>query len=201
MENLNNPIMQDAIAKANKEIEKARIACAISESLPIELSADIPRIFVYSLYKSVASVTYKAKTKGEAFRIYKAFAPLPAFVCRDGSVSIKPFDDEKAQSVSEIHAWVKIDQHESNLCWFANSPEGIIRFEVELPVSIFGRYVRSDSRAKIHFKMNWQPLPETCEMYLAVSYAPAYREGPQSGGQKIYALYDQYEVTNQFEGV
>lgn len=189
-------IMSEAIAKAEKDIEKARIMGLIYESLPVKPA----RIFVYPLYKSVASVTYEAKTKQEAFNIYAAFSPIPAYICRDSSVSIKPFEDEAAREVSEIYAWVSVDQHEAKLEFFADSPAGIIRIDVVMPVALFGRYVRSDNNAKIHFHMDWTPFPKTLEMFRAVTYAPAYREGVQSGKQTIYALYDCYEVVNQFEG-
>lgn len=190
-------IMAEAIAKAEKEIEKAKIEGAIHDGLPIEPA----RIFVYPLYGSVASVTYEAKTKQEAYAIYSAFEPLPAFICKGSNTSIKPADDGTANYVTEIHAWVSVDQYAAKLEFYAQSPAGIIRIGVVMPVALFGRYSKSDRNARIHFRMEWEPLPKTNEMFRAVTYAPAYYEGPQSGKQSIYALYDSFEVANQFEGV
>lgn len=189
-------IMAGAIAKAEEEIKKAKTEGAIYEALPVKPA----RIFIYPLYGSVASVTYEVETKQAAYAIYSAFEPLPAFICKGSSTSIKPADDGKAAYVTEIHAWVKVDQHGAALEFYAQSPAGVIRVDVELPTRLFGHYSKSDWNARIHFRMDWEPLPKTNEMFRAVTYAPAYSEGPQSGKQSIYALYDRYEVANQFEG-
>ena len=187
----------DILARANAEIAKAEKEIILRENLPIEPKS----VHIYPLYGAVASVSYKAENKAQAYEISRQFNILPPFICRDSSVSIKPFDDEKAREVSEIFAWVDVDQHQAKLKFYTMVGSDLIRVDVELPISAFGHYRKSDNKAKINFTMDWQPLPKTCEMFQAVRYARTYHRGPQSGNSIVYALYDPFELENQFQEV
>lgn len=186
----------EIMAKAQKEVEKAQKECQIRELLPVEPYM----VHIHTLWGSPAGVAYKVKTKAEALSIAQQFQILPAFICRDSCVSIKPFGDEKAREVSEIYAWVSIDQHKSELEFYAQVGADILRVSIEVPTNLFGHYRKSDPRAKINFTMDWQPLPKTREMFQAIRYARTYHRGPQSGHNVIYAIYDQFELVNQFSG-
>lgn len=186
----------EIMAKAQKEVEKAKKECIIRELLPVKPYM----VHTHTLWGSPASVAYKVKTKSDALNIAQQFQILPAFICRDSCVSIKPFDDEKAREVSEIFAWVSIGQYKSELAFYAQVGADILRVSIEVPTQFFGHYRKSDPRAKINFTMDWEPLPKTREMFQAIRYARTYHRGPQSGHNMIYAVYDEFELINQFSG-
>ncbi len=185
----------EIMAKAKADIVKAEQECAILACLPV-----LPRyVHVHSLYTSIGSAAYEVKTKQEAYEIYKQFAVIPSFVCRDTFVSIKPFDDEQAKEVCEIHAYVTCDQFGAKLEFYTSTPLGIISVDVRMPLALFGKYRSNYPRAEVHFQMEWIPEPKTNEMKLEISYSPAERSGPSSGRSKVYVMYDKHEVINQFD--
>lgn len=186
----------EIMAKAQKEVEKAQKECQIRELLPIQPEF----VHLHNLWTSIGSLNYKVKTKAEALEITQKFEIIPAFICKDSCVSIKPFDDEKAHEVSQIYAWVSVDQFRTELEFYANIGADIMKISIELPQQLFGHYRKSDPRAKINFTMDWEPLPKTREMFQAIRYARIYHRGPQSGHNVIYAIYDQFELVNQFSG-
>jgi hypothetical protein len=186
----------EIMANAAKEVAKAEKECAIRALLPI----DPVRVFVYPLYGYIGTVSYTADTKAEAFQIAQQFKILPAFICRDGSVSIKPFDDKKAKTTQEIYIWVSVDQYKTELEFFAESNSEIIKISIELPQRLFGSYRKSDSRAKLNFTMDWFPLDATNAMEKVITYARAYHRGEQSGHNIIYACTI-FEFAALFEGI
>lgn len=187
----------EIMARAQVEVEKAQKECSIYELLPVAPNM----VHVRTLWGTPASVSYKVKTKPEALAIAQQFQIVPAYICKDSCTSIKPYSDEKAREVCEIFAWVSIDQYKSELAFYAQVGADILRVSVEIPTDLFGAYRKSDHKAKINFTMDWQPLPKTCEMFQAIRYARAYHRGPESGHNVIYAIYDKYELVNQFEEV
>lgn len=184
----------EIMARASKEIEKAQKECSIQSLLPVK-----PHIIhTYNLYGSPANISYKVNTKADALAIAQQFDILPAYICRGSTAKIKPFNDEKAREVIEIYAWVDVNQYKTELKFYAQVGVDILRISIEIPTGLFGRYVKSDSSAKINFTMDWRPLLKTCEMSQAIRYARVYHRGPQSGYNIVYALYDSYDLINQF---
>lgn len=190
-------IMTEAIAKAEADIKAAEIKAAVIESLP----ATPDFVYARDFWKTVAKVNYKAKTKVDAFQLFKQFETVPAFICRNGStVSIKCFDDDQAGEAQEVFATVSIEQRQAELCFYAKTPAGIVDVNIQMPVHLFGAYRKSDVNARVHYRMVWDSLPKTREMYQAINYSSPYREGPDSGSNPVYALYDINEIENQFSG-
>lgn len=191
-------IRAEYAAKAEKEIAEMNVKIAITESLPVE-----PRfIYVGKLYGRVASVRYDAKTKAEAFGFAKQFMEkLPSYYVKKGGTScVRCTDDEKADSSVELLASVHVDQFHATLRFFVNTAAGIAEIDIEMPVHLFGHYYKSEDKAVKNFTMEWQPKNKTLEMYRLAQYARAYPFGEQSGKNFVYALYDEYEIENQFSG-
>lgn len=189
------------LAQAEKELEKARKECAILGQLPIE-----PRyVHAHSLYGSSGSVAYEVKTKGEAYGIYSAFAAMvcPTYKCTTNrTTSFRPTEDEKAGEVAEMHATLAADQFGAELEFFVSLAGGqIVRVCVKMPLSLFGSYRKSDLNAKINYQRVWSPLPKTNELHLVAQYAAVGYRGEDSYKQIVYAMYDSFEVQNQFEEV
>lgn len=193
-------IRADALIKAEQEIQRAETKAQIVESLPIAPQF----VHVHTLYRCVGSAKYEVKTKLEAFNIYKQFLDvenvLPSYICKGQFTSVKCFDDEQAQEVSEVFACVEIDKFKASLQFFTQTKAGIIHIEIEMPVGLFGQYRKDSPRAVKNYRLMWQPLPETLNMFLAVNYAASSHYGDMSANTKVYVLYDKYEMENQFSG-
>lgn len=181
----------DIEAKAANEIARARKTVAIVECLKTA-----PRfVHVYPLYGSIGSVSYQAKSKREAYGLLQQFDLLPAYLIKDNSgTGVRAVDTEDCKSSTELYAWLDISQHGAKLHAYAQINAGVIRVDVDLPLSLFGTYRKSDPRARTRFTMEWQPTPETNCIYCAVNYSRVDPQGAQSGRQQLYAIYDAEEL-------
>jgi hypothetical protein len=68
-----------------------------------------------------------------------------------------------------------------------------------MPLHLFGNYRRDNPRAVKHYRLEWHPLPKTNEMHSAITYASGNYTGEYSAKTHVYAMYDKFEVENQFE--
>lgn len=184
------------MADMEKKIAEHSMQCAIAECLPVAPSFIHP----YPLYKSIGSASYKCETKAEAYALWQAFSEKrPAFITRDRrGTGVRPYNDEKADSLIECISWLEISQHGAKLHFYIDAKPGIVRIDAEMPVYLFGNYRKSDPTKRENFVMEWHPTPDTCAMHRAVTYGRVYPLGNQSGRQFIYAIYELFEIEDQF---
>ncbi|HET8704950.1 MAG TPA: hypothetical protein VFM46_01505 [Pseudomonadales bacterium] len=187
-------IRNSALAKAESIIKDSETKAAIVEGLPLA-----PRfVHVYTLYKRVASVSYDAENKAAAFNIASLFTALPAYVTRMNGVSVRCYDDEKADTTEEVLYWVRIAQSGASLNFFAASGVGVIQVEIRLPVSEFGYYYKDKPNERTNYTMEFAAHNKTNTMFRAATYARAYPTGPQSGREYLHVMYDVHELENLF---
>lgn len=179
-----------------KKLASHAIECAIAECLPIP-----PKyIHVYPLYSSIGSVSYQCKTPLEAYKIWQAFEnKQKAWITRERSgAGIRPYESETAESTVQCIAWLDISQHGAKLHFYIDCTPGVVRVDIELSLYQFGTYAKSDRTKRENFTMEWRPFPLTNEMHCAIAYGRVYSRGAQSGKQYIYAIYEAFEIENQF---
>ena len=179
-------------AKAQSEIARAEKEIDIRGQLTIQ-----PKyVHIYPLYNSAGSVVYEAKTKAEAFEIYKTFNVFPSFLCKGApGTSVKCFDDERAKEVIEYFAGVEISQYGSKLKFYTNIGGEFWRVEIALPLHFFGRFRKDAPNARINYRLYFEPLPAFNTLHRICKYAGSGR-GDASHGGEIWAMYEAYEINN-----
>lgn len=192
LEQKQNEIME----RARAEMENAEKECNLLALLKIQ-----PKyIHLNNLYKSSGTICYEATKKKQVLDIYDSFTVLPSFLCKTRSgTSVKCFDDEQAQEVTEFLACVEIDTYRTELKFFTEINGNVYRVAITVPVHWFGNFYRSDNRAKINYKMLFNPKGEFNCLHRICKYASAEYRGPNSFGQEIWAMYENYEIDNLFE--
>jgi hypothetical protein len=175
------------------EIEKQK---GILECLPIS-----PRmVHAYPLYGSIGSASYEIEKLQDAVSILEKFEIVPAYVIRDrGTVSIRPIDDGKGEEISEIFAWVDVSQFGATIKFFAKLKCGILRVDIKTPLHSVGYYYRDNPKARINYKLKFNPSPALNSLFCAASFRPADFRGPNSGSDRYYVAYDREEIINFLE--
>jgi len=188
----------EIMTRAKAEIEKAEKECKVLSRLKIQ-----PKyIHIHDLYRSSGSICYDVKDKQQVLDIYDSFQVIPSFLCKTRSgTSVKCFDDEQAQEVTEFLACIEINTYQTSLEFFANVNNEIYRVKITVPVSWFGSFYRSDNNAKINYKMLFKPNSDTTCLHRICKYAAADYRGPSSFGQEIWAMYENHEINNIFERI
>lgn len=188
-------IKSEINSKAQAEIAKAEKEIDIRSQLTIQ-----PKyIHSYPLYKSAGSIVYEAKTKVDAYEIYKTFSVSPSFLCRCSSgTSVKCFDDDQAKEVIEYFAGAEISQHEAKLKFYTTISGEFWRVEIALPVHFFGRFKKDYPNARINYKLHFEPLPTFNTLHRICKYA-GYGRGDASHSGEIWAMYEAFEVNDLLE--
>lgn len=180
--------LQTAMNRKIAEIEKQKV---IQECLPIS-----PRmVHAYPLHGSIGSASYEIEKLQDAVSILEKFEILPAYVIRDrGAVSMRPIDDGKGEECSEIFAWVDVSQFGASIKFFAKLKCGILRIDIDAPLHLFGYYSRDNPKARVNYRLKFNPSPALSCRFCAASFRPYDFRGPNSGSAKYLVAYEREEI-------
>lgn len=181
----------EIMAKAQAEMAKAELEAKIIDCLPI-----VPAfVHVYSLCGRVASARYNPVSKDDAKLIFEAFPDkLPSYACKTGTTkSIRATDDEKADEVTQFLFSVHIEKHSQCVCFYINTPHGIVEIEIDMGFSPYGQFYVVDKNRTKYFRWEFKPENRLLGLLRVANYARVSSHGDMSAPHMVYAGFEAFE--------